>query len=153
MRYAEVLLSYLEALNEAQPSAVDQDILDLTINDIRDRVKLTKLEKANMSQELIREAVRKERRVELAFEGLRYYDVLRWGIAEKELNHTFTGVKLSDDPKARNYRGSGTAASPVDEDMYYQFEKRTWSPHNRYFPIPQNDLNVNKNLKQKTGYK
>lgn len=92
MRYAEVLLSYLEALNEAQPSAVDQDILDLTINDIRDRVKLTKLEKANMSQELIREAVRKERRVELAFEGLRYYDVLRWGIAEKELNHTFTGV-------------------------------------------------------------
>ena len=143
---------YLEALNEAQPSAVDQDILDLTINDIRDRVKLTKLEKANMSQELIREAVRKERRVELAFEGLRYYDVLRWGIAEKELNHTFTGVKLSDDPKARNYRGSGTAASPVDEDMYYQFEKRTWSPHNRYFPIPQNDLNVNKNLKQNTGY-
>lgn len=152
MRYAEVLLSYLEALNEAQPSAVDQDILDLTINDIRDRVKLTKLKKANMSQELIREAVRKERRVELAFEGLRYYDVLRWGIAEKELNHTFTGVKLSDDPNARNYRGSGTAASPVDEDMYYQFEKRTWSPHNRYFPIPQNDLNVNKNLKQNTGY-
>lgn len=152
MRYAEVLLSYLEALNEAQPSAVDQDILNLTINDIRDRVKLPGLEIEDMSQEVIREAVRKERRIELAFEGLRYYDVLRWGIAEKELNHTFTGVKLSDDPNARNYRGSGTAASPVDEDMYYQFEKRTWSPHNRYFPIPQNDLNVNKNLKQNTGY-
>lgn len=152
MRYAEVLLSYLEALNEAQPSAVDQDILDLTINDIRDRVKLAGLKKEEMSQESIREAVRKERRIELAFEGLRYYDVLRWGIAEKELNHTFTGVKLSDDPNARNYRGSGTTASPVDEDMYYQFEKRTWSPHNRYFPIPQNDLNINKNLKQNTGY-
>ncbi len=152
MRYAEVLLSYLEALNEAQPSAVDQDILDLTINDIRDRVKLAGLKKEEMSQESIREAVRKERRIELAFEGLRYYDVLRWGIAEKELNHTFTGVKLSDDPNARNYRGSGTTASPVDEDMYYQFEKRTWSPHNRYFPIPQNDLNVNKSLKQNTGY-
>ena len=41
-------------------------------------------------------------------------------------------------------RGSGVTASPVDEDMYYQFEKRTWSAHNRYFPIPQNDLNVNK---------
>lgn len=152
MRYAEVLLSYLEALNEAQPSVVDQDILDLTINDIRDRVKLAGLKKEEMSQESIREAVRKERRIELAFEGLRYYDVLRWGIAEKELNHTFTGVKLSDDPNARNYRGSGTTASPVDEDMYYQFEKRTWSPHNRYFPIPQNDLNINKNLKQNTGY-
>ncbi|WP_044268579.1 RagB/SusD family nutrient uptake outer membrane protein [Bacteroides timonensis] len=152
MRYAEVLLSYLEALNEAQPNAVDQDILNLTINDIRDRVKLPGLKIEDMSQEVIREAVRKERRVELAFEGLRYYDVLRWDIAEKELNHTFTGVKLSDDPNARNYRGSGTAASPVDEDMYYQFEKRTWAPHNRYFPIPQNDLNVNKNLKQNTGY-
>ena len=78
--------------------------------------------------------------------------LLRWGIAEKELNHTFTGVKLSDDPQARNYRGSGVTASPVDEDMYYQFEKRTWSAHNRYFPIPQNDLNVNKNLKQNEGY-
>ena len=153
MRYAEVLLSYLEALNESQPSAIDQNILDLTINDIRNRVKLTDIKKADVpTQELVREAIRKERRVELAFEGLRYYDILRWGIAEKELNHTFTGVKLSNDPNARNYRGSGTAASPVDEDMYYQFEKRTWSSHNRYFPIPQNDLNVNKNLKQNTGY-
>ena len=40
MRYAEVLLSYLEAVNESQPNAVDQNLLDLTINDIRDRVKL-----------------------------------------------------------------------------------------------------------------
>lgn len=153
MRYAEVLLSYLEALNESQPDAVDQSILDLTVNDIRDRVKLTGLKRADIAtQELVREAVRKERRVELAFEGLRYYDILRWGIAEKELNHTFTGVKLSDDPNARNYRGSGSAASLVDKDMYYQFEKRTWLSHNRYFPIPQNDLNVNKSLKQNEGY-
>ena len=153
MRYAEVLLSYLEAVNESQPNAVDQNLLDLTINDIRDRVKLVGIKKTDVAtQELVREAVRKERRVELAFEGLRYYDVLRWGIAEKELNHTFTGVKLSDDPQARNYRGSGATASPVDENMYYQFEKRTWAPHNRYFPIPQNDLNVNKNLKQNEGY-
>lgn len=153
MRYAEVLLSYLEALNESQPSAVDQDILDITINDIRRRVKLPDIKLSDVpTQELVREAVRKERRVELAFEGLRYYDVLRWGIAEKVLNHTFTGVKLSDDPNARNYRGSGATASPVDEDLYYQFETRSWAAHNRYFPIPQNDLNVNKNLKQNTGY-
>ena len=105
-----------------------------------------------MSQEQLREAIRKERRVELAFEGLRYFDVLRWGIAEKELNHTFTGVKLSNDPNARNYRGSGSSASPVDKDMYYEFEHRSWSAHNRYFPIPQNDLNINKNLKQNEGY-
>lgn len=87
MRYAEVLLSYLEAVNEANPSAVTQNVLDMTINKIRQRVELPGLNKADVSQEQLREAIRKERRVELAFEGLRYFDVLRWGIAEKELNH------------------------------------------------------------------
>ena len=153
MRYAEVLLTYLEALNESNPGAVDQTVLDLTINDIRDRVNLPGYQKGDLpTQEDVRKAVRKERRVELAFEGLRYFDVLRWGIASQELNHTFTGVKLSDDPDAPNYRGSGSTASPVDEDMYYQFEKRTWAAHNRYFPIPQSERNVNKNLKQNEGY-
>ena len=153
MRYAEVLLSYLEALNESNPGAVDQTVLDLTINDIRNRVKLPGYQKSDLpTQEDVRKAVRKERRVELAFEGFRYFDVLRWGIAEQELNHTFTGVKLSDDPSAPNYRGSGSAASPVDQDMYYQFETRTWSAHNRYFPIPQSERNVNKNLEQNEGY-
>ncbi len=153
MRYVEVLLSYLEAVNEATPGAVDQALLDETINDVRDRVKLPGYSKVELnSQEAVREAVRNERRVELAFEGLRYFDVLRWGVAKELLNHTFTGVKLSDDPSAPNYRGSGASASPVDEDMYYQFENRMWSDHNRYFPIPQNELNVNKNLKQNSGY-
>ncbi|WP_159519795.1 RagB/SusD family nutrient uptake outer membrane protein [Sunxiuqinia indica] len=153
MRYAEVLLSYLEAVNESSPGSVGQELLDLTINDIRDRVNLPPIQIANVSsQELVREAVRKERRVELVFEGFRYFDVLRWGIAAQELNHTFTGVKLSDDPNAPNFRGSGASASPVDEDMYYQFETRRWSDHNRYFPIPQNDLNINENLVQNEGY-
>lgn len=153
MRYAEVLLSYLEAVNESAPGNVDQALLDLTINDIRDRVDLPPLQISEIaSQELVRQSVRQERRVELAFEGLRYFDVLRWGIASEVLNHTFTGVKLSDDPNAPNFRGSGESASPVDEAMYYQFETRTWSDHNRYFPIPQNDLNINGNLTQNEGY-
>ncbi len=153
MRYAEVLLGYLEAVNENTPGSVDQQLLDLTINDIRDRVNLPPVQIADVaSQDLVRQAVRKERRVELAFEGFRYYDVLRWGIAGEELNHTFTGVKLSDDPNAANYRGSGATASPVDEDLYYKFETRTWAAHNRYFPIPQNDLNINDRLEQNSGY-
>jgi len=153
MRYAEVLLSYLEAVNEATPGNVDQQLLDLTINDIRDRVNLPPVQIADLAtQDLVRQAVRKERRVELAFEGFRYYDVLRWETAEQELNHSFTGVKLSDDPEAPNYRGSGSTASKVDEDMYYEFEVRTWDSHNRYFPIPQNDININKNLEQNPGY-
>lgn len=140
-------------MNESQPASVTQDILDKTINDIRNRVQLPGIMKGDVpTQELLRQAIRKERRVELAFEGLRYFDVLRWGIASEVLNHTFTGVKLSDDPNAPNYRGSGSTASPVDKDGYYQFEPRTWSSHNRYWPIPQSDLNINKNLKQNEGY-
>ncbi len=49
MRYAEVLLSYLEAVNESQPNAVDQNLLDLTINDIRDRVKLVGIKKTDVA--------------------------------------------------------------------------------------------------------
>lgn len=139
----------LKALNESAPGSVTQDVLDSTINDIRDRVNLPGYTKAELaSQEAVRDAVRAERRVELAFEGLRYFDVLRWGIASQELNHTFTGVKLSDDPNARNYRGN----SPVDENGYYQFETRSWDAHNRYWPIPQSDRNINLNLKQNEGY-
>lgn len=149
MRYGEVLLSYLEALNEATPGSVTQDVLDKTINDIRNRVGLPAYSKTDLgNQEAVRKAVRAERRVELAFEGLRYYDVLRWGIAETELNHTFTGVKLSSDPNARNYKGN----SPVDADGYYQFETRSWDSHNRYWPIPQNDRDINPNLGQNEGY-
>lgn len=153
MRYAEVLLSYLEAVNESAPSTVTQSMLDKTINDVRNRVNLPAIQLSEVNtQALLRDAVRKERRVELAFEGFRYFDVLRWGTALQELNHTFTGVKLSDDPTAANYRGSGSTASPVDENMYYKFETRAWDSHNRYFPIPQNDLNINKNLTQNPGY-
>lgn len=152
-RYAEVLLSYLEAVNEASPSSVTQALPDLTINDVRDRVGLPPYSMVDLSsQDIVREAVRKERRVELAFEGLRYFDILRWGTASELLNHTFTGVKLSDNPDDRNYRGAGSTASAVDENLYYQFEKREWAPYNRYFPIPQGDMNINKNLIQNDGY-
>ena len=152
-RYAEVLLSYLEAMNEYSPSSVDQPMLDETINQIRNRVNLPSYTIVELSsQEKVRQAVRKERRVELAFEGLRYFDVMRWGIAKETLNHTFTGVKLSDNPADRNYRGDGENAAAVDENMYYQFEKREWTDRNRYFPIPQRDMNINKNLIQNDGY-
>lgn len=153
MRYAEVLLSYIEAVNESSPSSITQAMLDNTINDVRDRVKLPGIKLSDFgTQILLRNAIRKERRVELAFEGLRYFDVLRWGTAITELNHYFTGVKLSDDPTKPNYRGSGSTASSVDENMYYKFENRAWDSHNRYLPIPQSDLNINKNLKQNEGY-
>ncbi len=151
MRYAEVLLAYLECQVEAN-SGLDQTLLNLTINDVRDRVNLPGLSIDDLpgtgsTQERLRTAVRKERRVELAFEGFRYFDVLRWGTAKSELNHHFTGVKLSSDPAAHNFSND-----QVDTDGYYQFENRSWSDHNRYFPIPQGQININPNLVQNDGY-
>jgi len=150
MRYAETLLSYLEAVNEATPGSVDQALLDLTINDVRDRVKLSPILKTDIaSQEALRKIVRQERRVELAFEGLRLYDVHRWGVSMTELNRVYHGVKLSSDPTARNYKGD----FPVDENNYYLVEPlRKYAEHNRYVPIPQRDIDVNKSLKQNAGH-
>ena len=147
IRYAEVLLGYAEAMNEL--GKADQTVIDLTINDIRNRVDLPGISVREFaSQDALRKAIRQERRVELALEGLRYFDVLRWGTAKEEINKTFTGVKLSKNPADHNYGGD----SPVDANGYYQYETRSWSDHNRYFPIPQADMNVNKNLKQNPGY-
>lgn len=88
LRYAEILMTYLEAKNEL--GECTQDDLDKTINKIRERayrgtgityphVKLT-------TQEKLRSIIRIERRSEFAFEGLRYRDLLRWRIAEKSHN-------------------------------------------------------------------
>jgi len=96
----------------------------------------------------LREIIQRERRVEFAFEGLRYYDILRWGIAADELNHQFTGQKLTNDP-------THYTAYPVDADGYYimsqqnrKFKKGT----NELWPIPQSERDINPNLTQNTGY-
>lgn len=77
LRYADLLLMYAEAAynNGNQSAALD------AINQVRARVDLPAL---SLSGEAIFEAIVKERRLELALEGLRYWDVLRWGMAEEE---------------------------------------------------------------------
>lgn len=84
MRYAEVLLMYAEAVNELDGPT--QDVHD-AINQIRGRsdIQMPKLPQ-NLTKDQMRQAIRKERRIELAFEGFRYDDVKRWRIAEERLN-------------------------------------------------------------------
>ncbi len=88
LRYAEILLSYVEAKNEL--GQCTQEILDNTINKVRERayngtglvypyVKMA-------SQEKLRTIIRMERRMEFPFEGIRYRDLLRWKIADKVFN-------------------------------------------------------------------
>lgn len=78
LRYADILLMRAEALielNQNLPEAVS------LINQIRTRVNMPVIGMA--SQSVLRERLRHERRIETAFEGLRYFDIIRWRIADK----------------------------------------------------------------------
>lgn len=76
MRYADLLLMYAEAMFE---SGQGTDPLALqALNDVRQRPGVMMPKKS----ELTREIIRKERRIELAYEGIRYYDIIRWDIAK-----------------------------------------------------------------------
>ena len=80
VRYTDVLMMYAECLNEASYSATGDAFT--YINKVRTRAGLTPLTAATTpNQAAFRDAVKKERRVEFAFEGLRFYDLVRWGDA------------------------------------------------------------------------
>lgn len=89
-RYADALLMRSEALLETQGGIPDQVFLD--INQIRARAKLGLIFPGNPNPELdvqtteaLTEALRRERRLELAIESHRWYDLVRWGIAEETM--------------------------------------------------------------------
>jgi hypothetical protein len=96
IRYAEVLLIYAEAKYELNNAISDAD-LNLTVNALRTRVgfapKLTNafVTTNNLS---MREEIRRERTVELALEGFRYDDLIRWKTAETVLPQTLLGAKF-----------------------------------------------------------
>ena len=149
-RYAEVLLTYAEAENELNgPSAEVYTLL----NRIRTRAGMPDVDQNKYgSKETLRELIRRERSIELAGEGLRRADILRWKdasgkmVAETVLNaplESFTGTinYAETDPYKRAVIGGVELV-----------EGRTFAPHNRYLPIKQDALDKNKNLKHNTGY-
>ncbi|MDR6571295.1 RagB/SusD family nutrient uptake outer membrane protein [Chitinophaga ginsengisegetis] len=92
MRYAEVLLNFAEAQNEyAGPVQEVYNAVEL----VRKRAGLSPYElPAALTKETMREAIRAERRVELAFEGHRFWDVRRWKIAAQTENKQMTGMEV-----------------------------------------------------------
>jgi len=95
IRYAEILLNYAEALNEVGGSR--DEVLNI-IQPIRDRVGMTaKLtERTGLTtKEELRNFIRKERTVELAFEEHRSWDVRRWSVAEKALARPIYGMEVT----------------------------------------------------------
>jgi len=119
MRYSELLLIYAEALNEANNGPGTEAFNAL--NSVRNRAGLASLE--NLSKDAFKQAVMHERRVELCFEGHRWFDLVRTGGLENAV-------------KAEN---SFNRNAPIK------------SHHNR-FPIPQREVDSNGALKQNDGY-
>lgn len=154
-RYAEVLLTWAEAENELKGPS--QDVYD-KIDQVRQRVGMPKVDTDKYkTKETLRELIHRERAVELAGEGLRRADILRWKtadgkmLAEKVLNGRLerrvgTVNMTGTDPETRatiNVKAS-------DEDKL--IEMRKFEPKNRYFPFGQSILDKNPKLKQNEGY-
>jgi len=137
IRYAEVLLNYAEAQNEAE--GPDQSVHD-AINEIRSRtgVNMPNLP-TGLTKEEMRERIRNERRIELAFEEHRFFDIRRWGIAEDLLNGPIYGMKIEED--GGNYIYTREA-----------FETRVFLPKLYVLPIPQGEIDKNPAAKQILGW-
>lgn len=128
IRYADVLLMYAEAANEIL-SNPDESIYS-AINSVRERAGIKALEIGSCTKDRMRELIRQERKVEFACEGLYYSDIRRWKIAETELN----GVSFKD------LLGNVYVTRVFDGSKHY------------LWPIPQQELDMNKNLTQNPGY-
>lgn len=149
-RYAEVLLTIAEASNELSgPSGEVYDALD----EVRERVSMPKVNQTKYStKEALRELIRRERTVELAGEGFRRADIVRWKdaggkmVAETVLNGALNRITGTvDHAGADPYTRATISGAEKIEDRKFQ-------KHNRYLPIPQDNIDRNPQLKQNEGY-
>lgn len=137
-RYGEVLLSYAEAQNEA--SGPDNSVYD-AINKVRLRSNLPPLV-PNLNQVQLRNAIRQERRVELAFEHRRWADLLRLKLAEINLNSPLHAMKIE---KVGGKKVYTVISAPNGTRIFY-------ASKNYLLPIPQNVIDKNIKLKQNPNY-
>lgn len=128
IRYAEVLLMYAESKIES--NSIDNSVYD-ALNLIRTRAGMPDVDKAVYnSQTKLRELVRRERRVELAIEGLRWFDVCRWKIGELVMPGMVYG--------AREGTVSQVDGTLTLTDKRIEVETRVFDPAKNYlWPIPQ----------------
>lgn len=142
IRYAEVLLSFLEAKIE-NGDIINQELLDLTINQIRQRASVNMPIVKETDREKLREIVRNERQVELAMEGVRYWDLLRWGIAHEKLNGEVFGAPFPGSERV-SLKPDGT----LDKyGRWYVCTRRFRQNQDYKWPIPQSEQDINPNLR------
>lgn len=139
IRYAEVLLNYAEAKNEL--GSFNEQDWNMTIKPIRERAGLigTALNFPGGGQSDLRDIIRNERRVELAFEtGHRFFDIRRWKLSETVLNGWVHGFKTDQS---------------LDDNGYVRVDFKTFDTTKHYlWPIPQSERDLNKNLTQNPNW-
>lgn len=138
IRYADILLMYAEALNEY--SGPSQEVYN-AMDSIRNRAGLVPFSlPSGLSQDQMREAIRHERRVELAFEEHRFWDVRRWKIAEATENVVTTGMKIT-------VNATGDYVHTIVPVRDHNFR-----PAMYLWPIPQTEAAKSPDLLQNPGY-
>jgi hypothetical protein len=141
IRYADILLMNAEAC--AATGTLDKAEWDRTIKPIRARAGFTSLSAleypSGKSKDELIQIVRNERRCELAMEGLRHKDIMRWRIADKVLNGWCHGF----------YTGETVGT----DNGYVRVENRKFDANKHYlWPIPQHDRDLNSNLTQNPNW-
>jgi hypothetical protein len=172
MRFADVLLMYCEA--KAELNEIDQAMLDASINRVRARAyKVAVTDKAKYPaitstvQSVVRKEVRVERRVEFAFEGRRYSDIIRWKMAEKVLNRNIYGMLDPADLRLKVVKPGlwffpmvpeiDEEGNAILEPMYTaglikRVAIRNFPLKEYLWPIPSKEILINTNLTQNEGY-
>lgn len=144
IRYAEVLLSYLECMIESGQT-IEQSLLDATVNLVRGRadVKMPPITETNPDK--LRELVRRERRIELAYEGIRYWDLLRWNIAHEVLVGEVWGAPY---PNSKTYASSSKFIDLSGHFRWYVGRRDFRNPQDYKWPVPLSEQNINPNLRE-----
>lgn len=172
MRYADVLLMYAEAKIEL--NEIDQSVLD-AINKVRARayeVNYTETSAypavTTTNQDELRSILRVERRVEFAFEGRRYMDIIRWRLAEKVLNKPIYGLLNTEQLRERvvnrdlwffadtpeiDSDGVSNLGPMYDAGYLRLLSQRNFDESKQYlWPVPGKEIKINENMTQNPGY-
>lgn len=142
-RYADVLLMYAEASLEAGDKPTAIEYLDMVRTRGDNMPSINDTYPQGITENQLREIIRRDRRIELAFEDKRWWDILRWKICDGEngvMNKPIGGMKIED-----------TNGDGVWEYNYHEVGKRTFLPRMYYQPIPQYVIDKNPVIREQNG--
>ncbi|HWV70538.1 MAG TPA: RagB/SusD family nutrient uptake outer membrane protein [Pseudosphingobacterium sp.] len=152
IRYAEVLLNYAEAVYERNEALSDAD-LDKSLNLVRQRVnkEMPKLSNSfvNGNGLGLRAEIRRERTIELFMEGFRVDDLKRWKTAEVELPKPLQGITWTGTEWQTRYPA---ISNRIENGIFTLETARQWNEKNYLLPIPNQEMQLNPNLKQNPGW-